>query len=246
MSSSGVSLRDGDKNRHARRLFDPIAGEYDLLLETLTLFQNSRWRRFLISRLRLEHHHLVLDLCTGTAGVAIEMACRHGCRVVGVDLSEGMLRKGRERVVVRGVEPLVYLAQGRAESLGHSDGQFDAVAFTYLLRYVDDPPATLAEIARVLKPGGRIASLDFSVPRSVPVKVLWTLYTRWGLPAATRFVSDGWRNVGEFLGPNITRFYQRYSIDDVMAMWREAGIVDVQARSMTLGGAVVMWGTKPR
>ncbi|MFQ5873171.1 MAG: class I SAM-dependent methyltransferase [Dehalococcoidia bacterium] len=239
-----MQTRSSAKNLHARRLFDPIAPEYDLLLEALTLFQNSRWRRFLISRLHLDSDDIVLDLCTGTAGVAIDIARRHGCRVVGLDLSQGMLRRGRERVQAARTGHLIDLMQGRAEALGYRDGQFDAVAFTYLLRYVDDPAATLAEVVRVLKPGGRIASLDFCVPQSVLVKGMWTIYTRWVLPLATRFVSEGWWYVGDFLWPSIVGFYHRYSMDDLLDMWREVGISDARARTMTFGGAVVMWGNK--
>ncbi|MFQ5934546.1 MAG: class I SAM-dependent methyltransferase [Dehalococcoidia bacterium] len=244
VSSHGIRARASVENIHARHLFDPIAQEYDLLLEVLSLFQNSRWRRFLISRLRPSSNHTVLDLCTGTAGVAVEIAKKHGCRVVGVDLSDGMLREGAERVKGAEVTHLVDLIRGRAESLSYRDGQFDAVAFTYLLRYVDDPLTTLSEIVRVLKPGGTIASLDFSVPRGALVRGLWRIYTGWALSLATRYVSDGWRCVGQFLGPNISQFYQRYSVEDILAMWREVGIVDAQARMMTFGGAVVMWGTK--
>ena len=233
------------KNLHAKNLFDPIAVEYDLLLEWLTLFQNSKWRRFLISRLCLDPNDRVLDLCTGTAGVAIEMAQRHRCRVVGVDLSEGMLLKAGERLTAAKMTELVDLMPGRAEALHFPDDQFDAVAFTYLLRYVEDPLAVISEIVRVTKPGGRIASLDFSVPQSRNIKGLWIAYTRGVLPVVTRFVSGDWRYVGEFLGPSISGFYQRFSIDDILDMWREAGIRDAKARTMTFGGAVVMWGSKP-
>ncbi|MCH9036397.1 MAG: class I SAM-dependent methyltransferase [Chloroflexi bacterium] len=243
--ASGTNLAT-IKNLHARRLFDPIASRYDLLLEALTLFQNSRWRRFLISRLHLEPHHRVLDLCTGTAGVAVAMARTRRCSVVGVDLSVGMLVRGLQRVRAEGLEHRISLVLGNAETLSFSDGQFDAAAFTYLLRYVDDPQATISEIARVVKPGGRVSSLDFYVPPNPALRSLWHFYTRWALPLATRPVSPGWRYVGRFLGPNISSFYHRCTLEWLLAAWRGAGMVDVQARTLTFGGAVVMWGTKTR
>lgn len=241
--ASGTNLAS-NKNLHARRLFDPIASRYDLLLEALTLFQNSRWRRFLISRLHLKPQDLVLDLCTGTAGVAVAMARLHRCSVVGVDLSKGMLSRGLERVRGEGLEHRISLVLGNAEALSFSDGQFDAATFTYLLRYVDDPQATISEIARVVKPGSRVSSLDFYVPPNPAIRSLWRFYTRWGLPLATRPVSPGWHYVGRFLGPNITSFYRRCTLEDLLSAWRGAGIMDVQSRTLTFGGAVVMWGTK--
>ena len=244
MSPASRSNLASNKNLHARRLFDPIASRYDLLLEALTLFQNSRWRRFLISRLHLQPHHRALDLCTGTAGVAIAMARMHHCSVVGVDLSEGMLVRGLQRVRAEGLGHRINLVLGNAETLSFSDGQFDAAAFTYLLRYVDDPQATISEIARVVKPGGRVSSLDFYVPPNPAIRSLWRFYTRWALPLATWPVSPGWRYVGRFLGPNISSFYRRCTLEDLLAAWSGAGIVDVQARTLTFGGAVVIWGTK--
>ena len=99
--------------------------------------------------------------------------------------------------------------QGEAERLPFADGEFDALTFTYLLRYVDDPSQTMRELARVVKPGGRIASLEFAVPPSAIAHALWVLYTRVGLPALGRLVSRDWYEVGRFLGPSISGFYRR-------------------------------------
>src|SRR5438477_12034390 len=100
------------------------------------------------------------------------------------------------------------LVRARAEQLPFPDASFDHVTFTYLLRYVDDPAATLRELARVLRPGGRLATLEFGVPTGV-LFPLWWAYTRVGLPLAGRLVSAKWREVGAFLGPSIQAVYQR-------------------------------------
>ena len=187
----------------------------------------------------------VLDVATGTGLVAEALVRRSGCSVVALDQSEPMLARAQHRL---DRDPMlrarVALVRGEAEELPFADGEFDALTFTYLLRYVDDPARTMRELARVVKPGGRIASLDFGVPPMPPARVLWRIYTRVGLPLLGRLVSNAWYDVGRFLGPNIEGFYGKYPLEHLVALWGEAGIVSVQARRMSLGGGLVMWGVK--
>jgi demethylmenaquinone methyltransferase/2-methoxy-6-polyprenyl-1,4-benzoquinol methylase len=235
---------DLERNRSARRLFDGIAQRYDLLSEVMSFFQFGRWRRFLVSRLNVRSGDTVLDLCTGTATVAARMAKTFDVKVVGVDLSAGMLQGARRRISGRRLDRRVSLLLGRAENLAFADGCFDAVCFTYLLRYVDDPAATLEEIARVLKPGGCLISLEFGMPGNVFARGLWHAYAKAALPLATRFLSPGWRELGSFLGPNIEAFCRSYPLERLRQMWMDQGISDVRVKRLTLGGGVVMWGTK--
>ena len=181
-------------------------------------------------------------MATGTGAVAIELAQRVPARsVVGVDQSAEMLASGRARVARAGVESRVELREGRAEELPFGDGEFDALTFTYLLRYVDDPPATLRELVRVVRPGGTIAMLEFAVPHG-PWRPLWEAYVRAVLPVAGFAVGGrGWWDVGRFLGPSIRGFHERW---DVVQLWRDAGVADVDARRLSVGGGVVVWGTR--
>jgi demethylmenaquinone methyltransferase/2-methoxy-6-polyprenyl-1,4-benzoquinol methylase len=182
----------------------------------------------------------VLDVATGTGLVARALKRRYGCRVVGLDQSEDMLAPARPLV------GSVYdeLVRGEAERLPFEDGAFDALTFTYLLRYVDDPAATMRELARVVRPGGRIAMLEFFVPPRPVLYPAWWLYTRVGLPSLGRLVSRDWYEVGRFLGPSIDGFWGRHPLPEVVEMWRAAGIQSVEARKMSLGGGVVMWGVR--
>ena len=235
---------ESERNRQARTLFNGIAERYDLLAELLSFWQNRRWRRFLVSRLEVMPGQRVLDLCTGTAGVAIQIAKRYDAQVIGVDLSQSMLRQGHRNVQQQKVGHLVTLVQGRAEKLNYPDGYFDAVAFTYLLRYVEDAAATVAEVVRVLKPGGRLVSLDFAVPSLAIARGPWLLYTRAVLPLVTRAISPGWAEVGRFLGPSIANFYAGTSIQRLHQIWTGSGIGNVRSRRMSLGGGLVMWGDR--
>lgn len=236
----------GAENAFATQLFRGLPRRYDLLAEILSFGQNSRWRRELVRHLVAgESPQRVLDVATGTAGVAMAIAAATTADITGVDLSEEMLERGRERVDQAGLQRRIHLQAGRAETLPFPDASFDAVSFTYLLRYVEDPGATLCELARVLRPGGVMASLDFYLPPNPVWRGLWWLYTRVKLPLAG-FVLGGraWWDVGRFLGPNISAHYRRWPLRRIEAAWNQAGMVDMGHRVMSAGGGLVMWGRK--
>jgi demethylmenaquinone methyltransferase/2-methoxy-6-polyprenyl-1,4-benzoquinol methylase len=220
----------------ARTLFAPLGPTYDRYSALLSLGQDPRWRRFLVSQLDVRAGDTVLDVATGTGLVARELVRRFGCSVVGLDQSPEMLRVAAERT--RGLP--VTLVEGRAEELPFADGEFSALTFTYLLRYVGDPQATVRELARVVQPGGTVAMLEFAVPRGT-WRPLWELWVRVGLPVAGALISPGWREVGRFLGPSIRGFWKRH---DPVELFRAAGIDDVQSRRLSLGGGVVVWGRR--
>ena len=230
----------------AQDLFDGVAPSYDTWAQVLTYFQYLRWREFLVSRMALRPRNLVLDVCTGTAGVAMEIADHHDGRIVGLDASQLMLEAGLRAVGKKNLDGRVQLIQGRAEDLPFPDETFDAVVFTYLLRYVQDPDATIRELSRVLKPGGELLSLEFGIPEALWVRAIWRIYNKVVMPVMTLPVSRGWHRVGCFLGPSISGFCQRYPVERIAATWRENGIPLVETKRLLRGAAVVMWGTKGR
>jgi len=236
-----------DPNRVAQDLFDALPDRYDLLAEVLSFGQNRRWRRAMCDRVVSARPALVLDVASGTAGVAIQLAQRSPARVVGIDLTEQMLRRGQANVARAGFAARVNLTVGQAEQLPFRDATFDGLTFTYLLRYVADPQATLEELVRVVKPGATVANLEFLVPHSRFWRAWWWLYTRFVLPAGG-WLTGGreWWGVGRFLGPSISNHYRAYPLRWHVEAWEKAGLVDVGVRTMSLGGGLVMWGTKPR
>ena len=234
-------------NAFARELFDGLPKQYDVLEEVLSFGQNRRWRTAMVDAVTSMRPppRRILDVATGTAGVAMMLADRTDAAITGVDLTEQMLRTGRERVARRDLADRIRLVCGRAEQLPFPDAAFDALTFTYLLRYVADPGATLRELMRVVRPGGVVAGLEFFVP-SPPVWLpAWRLYTRVVLPAGG-FVGGGreWARVGRFLGPSIEEHYREYPLEEHVALWHAAGLVDVHTRPMSLGGGLVMWGRR--
>jgi demethylmenaquinone methyltransferase / 2-methoxy-6-polyprenyl-1,4-benzoquinol methylase len=228
------------RTEHAKELFAPLGPTYDRYGALLSLGQDPRWRRFLVSRIEAGPHDTVLDVATGTAAVALELVRQKDCFVWGVDQSAEMLDIGRRRVALAAAAKQVRLVEGSADELPFEDGQFDALTFTYLLRYVDDPQTTMRELTRVLRPGGTIAMLEFGLPRGL-ARPAWEVYVRIGLPVLGALVSPGWKRVGSFLGPSIRDFHRRH---DLLELWQNAGIEDVRSRRLSLGGGIVLWGRR--
>ena len=233
-----------DPTRFAQQLFQGLPQRYDLLAEALSFGQNRRWRRAMVGSVVDAGPTSVLDVATGTAGVAVQIARRTEARVTGIDITEAMLGRGLAAVRREGLRTRIALVSGQAEQLPFADATFDALTFTYLLRYVADPAATIAELARVVRPGGAIASLEFHVPPQPLLRGAWWLYTRVGLPALGALAGRGWYRVGRFLGPSISAHYDRYSDAWTVDAWQRAGISDIGIRLMSLGGGVVMWGRR--
>ena len=235
------------RKREALELFAPLPRHYDSVAAILSFGQDPRWRRTMVETIGASQDERVLDVATGTGLVAQRLVRRYGCTVVGVDQSPQMLASARTRVATsKLLAERISLVQGEAEHLPFDDDEFDHLTFTYLLRYVDDPGATMTELARVVKPGGHIASLEFAVPTNPLWQASWKLYTRIGLPTLGRLVSREWAHTGNFLADSIPSFYERWPIGAVVNLWEQAGIADVHVRSMSLGGGVVMSGTKRR
>ncbi len=237
--NSPVSAR----KRDAFDLFAGLPSHYDRMGALLSFGQDPRWRRALVAGIAPGPDQQVLDVATGTGLVAAELVRRGGCKVVGLDQSEEMLAGARARLAdTPALAERARFVRGEAERLPFADGEFDALTFTYLLRYVDDPRATMRELARVLRPGGRIGMVEFGVPGAAVARGLWRVHTRVGLPLAGRVVSPAWLEVGRFLGPSIEEFHAREP--DLPAVWAAAGIREVRMRRMSFGAGIVMWGVR--
>jgi demethylmenaquinone methyltransferase/2-methoxy-6-polyprenyl-1,4-benzoquinol methylase len=227
------------------RLFAGLPRRYDLAGALLSFGQDPRWRRAMVRTVQAQPGDRILDVATGTGMVAEALVRRYGCSVVGLDQSPQMLSGAQAKLDADPeLAARIELVRGEAESLPFEDDEFDHLTFTYLVRYVDDPGATLAELARVVRSGGRIASLEFMLPPNPIARGLWHAYTRLCMPLLGRLISRDWQEVGRFLGPSITDLYRRLPLDRQLDLWRAAGIERPEARVMSFGGGVVIWGTR--
>jgi demethylmenaquinone methyltransferase/2-methoxy-6-polyprenyl-1,4-benzoquinol methylase len=241
MASPQTAAAATPRKRHALTLFAGLPRHYDRAGAALSFGQDPRWRAALVRAVPVGPREHALDVATGTGMVAAALARRSGCRVTALDQSDAMLDGLRARLaadpaLAARIEPL----QGQAERLPFPDASFDALTFTYLLRYVDDPGATLRELARVVKPGRTIGMVEFGVPSRPLLRWLWRRWTRIGLPVLGRLLSRDWQEVGRFLGPSIEGFYAGIPLARLVALWEEAGLTDVRVRRMSFGAGVVM------
>jgi demethylmenaquinone methyltransferase / 2-methoxy-6-polyprenyl-1,4-benzoquinol methylase len=243
--TSDVLASRAEPNAFARRLFRGLPHRYNLLAEVLSMGQDRRWHDEMIDHVAPSAPTRILDVACGPAAVTCALAAATSAAIVGVDLSPDMLGQGAVNVERHGLTERISLVLGRGEQLPFEDDAFDALTCTYLLRYVADPAATLAELARVVRPGGPIASLEFAVPPSAFWRAWWWGYTRGVLPVAG-LVTGGraWYDVGRFLGPSISRHYEAYPVAWTLDAWQRAGIERVGHRRMSLGGGLVIWGTR--
>ena len=230
------------RKRHAVHLFDGLADRYNRVGAVMSFGQDPCWRRALVDAIAPRPGMRILDVATGTGMVAFALAAR-GAEVVGLDQHEAMLGAARARLQrTPKVAGRLSFVLGEAEALPFADGEFDALSFTYLLRYVDDPLATMRELARVVKPRGRIAMLEFGVPGRAPLRCLWRVHTRVGLPLLGRAVSQDWYEVGRFLGPSIEQFHA--AVPDLPAVWRRAGIAGATRRDLSFGAGLIVTGVR--
>jgi demethylmenaquinone methyltransferase/2-methoxy-6-polyprenyl-1,4-benzoquinol methylase len=237
-----LSAEPSPRKRHTLSLFSGLPRHYDRMGAVLSFGQDPLWRRALVAAIAPAAGQRVLDVATGTGMVAFALA-RSGCEVVGLDQSDAMLGAARARLAATpALAGRMRFVRGEAERLPFADGEFDALSFTYLLRYVDDRAATMRELARVVKPGGRIGMVEFGVPGSPPLRALWRVHTRVGLPLLGRVLSPAWYEVGRFLGPNIEQLHS--DEPDLCALWAAAGIAHVQQRRPSFGAGLVMWGAR--
>jgi demethylmenaquinone methyltransferase/2-methoxy-6-polyprenyl-1,4-benzoquinol methylase len=218
-------------------MFDAIAGRYDLLNHLLSAGIDTRWRKRAIASLRLTGRERVLDLCTGTADLAI--AALRGrpaaARVVGVDFAAAMLRVGRDKIAAQRLGDRIALVRGDATRIPAADGSVDAITIAFGIRNVDAVAVACTEMHRVLKPGGRLAILEFAVPTTPGVSAVYLWYLRHLLPRIGRAISRHNAAYG-YLPASIGAFT---APEEFVKLLRQAGFVDVEPVRLTFGAVIL-------
>lgn len=215
-------------------LFDNIAPSYDRLNRLMSFGQDTGWRRKAIELITdgLPHDAAVLDVATGTADIAIAIVQRHGgCRVVGVDLSDEMLKVGRAKVQRAGLDGRIHLQQADCLSLPFEDNSFDAVCVAFGMRNFDNLDLGLREMRRVLKPGGRLVALELSYPDGAVMQALYKLYALHAIPFVCGLLS-GSREAYRYLPRSIMQFPKP---PQLIPRMEDAGFASVSAQSLTFG-----------
>lgn len=213
-------------------MFDAIAPRYDLLNHVLSAGIDRRWRRRAIAALALTGREVLLDICTGTADVALEgRRSRRAARVIGVDFAAAMLALGLKKVRAAGEEGHITLLRGDATRLPVRDSSVDAATVAFGIRNVQRPALACVELARALRPGGRLAILEFGVPRIPGISALYLWYFKYLLPLVGRRVS-GHTGAYSYLPESVGAFPPPAEFVTIL---RQSGFEQVQAVPLTLG-----------
>ena len=221
-------------------MFDAIAPRYDLLNHLLSAGIDRRWRARAIATLGLTGRETVIDVCTGTADVALEARRRGAHRVMGVDFAGGMLALGLRKVRAASDDRVV-LVRGDAMRLPASAGSADAATVAFGIRNVQEPALACTELARVLRPGGRLAILEFGMPHVPGVSTLYRWYFSRVLPFIGRRIS-GHTAAYSYLPASVGTFPPPA---DFMALLRRSGFSDVRAVPLTFGIVYLYTAVKP-
>ena len=232
---------DQTKKEEVREMFDNIAPKYDLLNHTLSMSIDRVWRRRVVGEVRRAKPGRILDVATGTGDLAIAMARRiRDVQVLGVDLSEQMLAVARRKIEAQGLDGRIVLDRGDAERLAVADASVDVATVAFGVRNFGDLGAGLRELARTIKPGGKVVILEFSRPRNRVFRALYEFYSYKILPRIGGLVSRDKRayeylpaSVGEFPAP-----------EEFMAMMARAGFRNCRARSQSFGIAQIYIGER--
>lgn len=230
------------KGEQVEQMFDSIAPAYDFMNRAMTLGIDRLWRKKAVKMVAREAPARILDVATGTGDLALELAAAiPGAQIVGVDLSEGMISVGREKIARAGLTDRITLRAADCLALPFADGEFDALTVAYGVRNFADIPAGLREMHRVVRPGGTVCIVELSTPVNPVVKPFYKLYTRGIIPLVGRFVSKDTRAYA-YLPESIAAVPQRR---DMCALMTAAGFSDATFRPLTLGVCTIYLARRP-
>jgi demethylmenaquinone methyltransferase/2-methoxy-6-polyprenyl-1,4-benzoquinol methylase len=228
------------KKVQVAKMFDAISGKYDFLNHFLSLGIDIRWRRKAIRLLAPDKPRLILDVATGTGDFAIEALKINPDKVVGVDISEGMLEMGRRKMKAHGYESLIELKAGDSENLPFEENKFDAVIVAFGVRNFENLEKGLAEMLRVIKPGGRAVVLEFSRPRIFPMKQFYSLYFNHVLPRIGKVFSRD-ASAYTYLPESVQAFPDG---DDFVSILSKLGYKNATCQTLTFGISSLYTATK--
>jgi demethylmenaquinone methyltransferase / 2-methoxy-6-polyprenyl-1,4-benzoquinol methylase len=232
--------QDASKKEQVAQMFDNISPKYDLLNHLLSGGIDILWRKKAVKMLRKAQPQTILDIATGTGDFAIEALALKPQKIVGVDISEGMLRVGREKISKLGMENVIELRSGDSERLPFDDNTFDAVIVSFGVRNFEHLEKGLRDMQRVLKPGGTCLVLEFSKPRRFPFKQLYQFYFKYILPLIGRLVSKD-TSAYSYLPESVQAFPDG---DDFLAIYQRAGFQNTSCTALTFGISSIYSGQK--
>jgi len=232
--------REGSKKEQVAEMFDNISHRYDFLNHFLSLGIDILWRKKAIRLLAPENPKIILDVATGTGDFAIESLVLEPDEVVGIDISEGMLEKGRAKLKEKGLQNRIKLTSGDSEALPFDDNKFDAVIVAFGVRNFEDLKKGLSEIFRVLRRGGSLVVLEFSKPGMFPFKQMYNFYFRYILPNIGRAISKD-HSAYRYLPESVSAFPDGEEFLDTLKI---TGFTETKWVPLTFGISSIYVGRK--
>lgn len=228
------------KKEQVAEMFNSISGNYDFLNHFLSLGIDILWRKKAIRLLKKDNPKMILDIATGTGDFAIEALKLNPDKVIGVDISEGMLKVGREKLQRKNLDNKIDLLMGDSEKLLFDDNKFDAVIVSFGVRNFENLEKGLADMYRVLKPGGKTVILEFSRPSKFPFKHIYNFYFKAILPKIGRLISKD-RAAYTYLPESVQAFPDGRSFENIL---EKVGFKNTQCKPLTFGVSSIYIGEK--
>jgi len=228
------------KSEQVGKMFDDISPSYDFLNHTLSFGIDNLWRKKVVSILKKEHPKSILDIATGTGDLAISLVKTNASQIVGVDISEGMLSVGRDKIKAKGLNSIISLETGNSEFLRFSDNSFDAITVSFGVRNFEHLNKGLQEINRVLKPGGTLVILEFSQPQTFPMKQLYNFYFTTICPFIGKMVSKN-PHAYTYLHESVAHFPFGQNFTKLL---KDAGFNNTAWKPLTLGISTIYTAKK--
>lgn len=242
MAKKVTPYRDSnlDKKKQVEQMFDKISGNYDGLNRVISMGTDVKWRKKVIAMVKAENPKSILDIATGTGDLAIQMADSNADKIVGLDLSEGMLKVGRKKIENKNLQDKIEMIQGDSEALPFEDNSFDAITVAFGVRNFENLEKGLSEIHRVLNPGGIFVVLETSVPTKFPFKQGYKLYSGYILPLIGKAFSKD-KEAYSYLSKSAASFPYGEAFNNIL---KKTGFINVDHQPQTFGVATIYKGSK--
>jgi demethylmenaquinone methyltransferase / 2-methoxy-6-polyprenyl-1,4-benzoquinol methylase len=240
MSVIPQHYKGSSKRERVEEMFDSIASRYDLLNKVLSAGVDKGWRKKTIQELEKLQPQSILDIATGTADLALESMKLKPSEIIGIDISNKMLDIGRHKIMEKGFQGIIRLEQADSENIPYPDNRFDAITVAFGVRNFEHLEKGLAEMYRVLKPGGKAVILEFSQPSKFPVKQFYNFYSRHIMPRIGQLLSKE-KSAYEYLPASVAAFPYGKKFTDILT---KTGYKDTKAQSLTFGIASIYTGIK--
>ncbi|MDT0641663.1 bifunctional demethylmenaquinone methyltransferase/2-methoxy-6-polyprenyl-1,4-benzoquinol methylase UbiE [Zunongwangia sp. F363] len=229
-----------NKKKQVEQMFDKISGNYDGLNRVISLGTDEKWRKKVVALVESQNPETVLDIATGTGDLAIKMINTGASKIVGLDLSEGMLAVGRKKIAKKNLEKKIEMVQGDSEALPFDDNSFDAITVAFGVRNFENLDKGLKEIRRVLTPGGIFVVLETSVPVKFPFKQGYKLYSNLILPLIGKLFSKD-RDAYSYLSKSAASFPYGEAFNNIL---KKNGFINVEDKPQTFGVATIYVASK--